>query len=90
MRSEEQIVDQLLNIYHGGDLSNDNNVNERLMRDFLRKHRASNMIKFTSQGMTVTSECFQPLGTVELEKETSGDFSRPMPAIILLNYHGII
>lgn len=89
MRTEEQIVYELLNTYHGGELSADNVVNERLMRTYLRKHRASNIEKYFNEGMSLSEEVFQSLGTVTLVKETNGDFSTTIPPMILTNNHGI-
>ena len=90
MRTEEQIVYQLLNIYHGGSVSNDNVVNERLMRSFLRKHRASKLYKFSKNGLFISSEVFQSIGNIVCEKVTGkNDYVYQLPALIYLDGYGI-
>ena len=89
MRTEEQIVYELMNIYHGGEITNDTQIDERLMRGFLRKHRASKISKATFEGLTVPSEIFQRLGTVTLEKNEFGDYEVDLPALLRLQGHGI-
>lgn len=90
MRTEESIVDELLNIYYGGEFTQDDDVNERVVRAFLRKHRASRLSYFTIEGQTVGSECFQELGTLTVERGTDGEYAVILPPLILLDYHGII
>ncbi len=89
MRTEEQIVYELMNIYHGGQVSNDNVISERLMRSFLRKHRARKIPKFSTYGLTITDECFQHVGTIFLEK-TKYYYEKKIPAVIYMDAHGIM
>lgn len=89
MRTEEQVVYQLLHIYHGGQVSNDNVVGERLMRDFLRKHRATKINKFSKGGLIITDECFQYVGNITMEKGKYY-FEKNIPPLIFLEGNGIL
>jgi len=90
MRTEEQIVYELLNVYHGGELSDDNVVNERLMRSFLRKHRASKLAKYFMDGVSFSEEIFQDLGVLEFQENNKSDFFKKLPPLILINNFGLV
>ncbi len=81
MKTEQQIVYDLLNIVHGGEVSNDNVYSDRLIRSFLRTHRASKMNTFYHKGLSVNDIVFQDLGTLELKK-SGNDYSVETPAFI--------
>lgn len=82
MRTEEQIVYDLMNILAGGRVSADDVTSERLMRSFLRKHRASKMVTYFNKGKNVADYVFQPLGNIEFKLSESLEFSTMIPAII--------
>lgn len=81
MRTEEEIVYDILNVVHGGNVSNDDQISERLVRNFLRKHRAAKLVSYMDRGWSVDDYVFQSLGTLLLEK-TGSDYNVPMPALI--------
>jgi len=82
MRTEEQIAYEILNIVYGGKVSNDDTVSERLVRSFMRKHRASKFGKYYSKGMDVDDFLFQEIGELEFEINKHGDYTAEIPAII--------
>lgn len=84
MRTEEQIVYEILNIVHGGKVSNDDVISERLIRSFLRKHRASKLYEKYSKGMDVDDFIFQSLGEVEFNLSSNDNYISKLPALINL------
>lgn len=82
MRTEEQIVYELLNILYGGKVSNDDYASERLVRSFLRKHRASKINTYYSEGAIIEDVCFQKLENVQFEIVKDLDYKASIPAIV--------
>jgi len=82
MRTEEEIVYDLLNIVSGGRVSNDDTVSERLVSSFIRKHRAAKLNKFFNKGMNIDDYVFQSLGEIELNEVSENMFSAEIPALI--------
>lgn len=82
MKTEEEIVYDILNIVHGGRVSADNVISERLIRSFLRKHRASKMYEFFNKGMSLYDYVFQDLGDLEFEIIEENEFKVSVPAVI--------
>lgn len=88
MRTEEQIVYEILNIVYGGKVSDDNEISPRLVQSFLRKHRASKLATYYSKGMNVDDFLFQNIGPVEFDLVKDLDYKSEVPALINfpLNY----
>lgn len=90
MRTEEQIVYEILNTVHGGQVSGDDTISERLVRSFLRKHRASKLAAHYAAGMNLDDFIFQSLGALEFQKIKDLDYRVQLPAIINFpNNYGI-
>lgn len=85
METEEQIVYSIIETVKKGNLTDDNRINERLIRAFLKKYRASSIAKRSSMGLTITDECFQYLGNLKFDYFKSRQFERVLPKMILLN-----
>lgn len=82
MRTEEEIVYEVREIVHGGEISSDSVIGERLIRSFLRKHRASKLYTFYKKGLTVSDIVVQELGLIDLDKINDTEYSKKLPAII--------
>lgn len=85
MGTEEEIVYSIIETASKGNLSDDNRINERLVRSFLRTYRASAIAKSSSMGITITDECFQTLGSVKFDFVKARQFQAFLPKMILLN-----
>lgn len=59
MRTEEQIIYTILNTVRGGEFNLDEAITERLLRNYLKTHRASHLAKYYNQGQTLENECYQ-------------------------------
>lgn len=82
MRTEVQIVYDLLNIVHGGRVSADDVISERLVRSFVRKHRASKVNMFFNSGASIADYMFQSLGNLEFKQKDEFEYSSIIPAVI--------
>lgn len=85
METEEEIVYSIIETAKKGNLSDDNRINERLVRGFLKSYRASAIAKASTMGITITDECFQYLGNLRFDYVRSKQFQRQLPKMILLN-----
>tara|TARA_A100000172_G_C3044260_1_gene111876 strand:- start:60851 stop:61549 length:699 start_codon:yes stop_codon:yes gene_type:complete len=82
MRTEEQIVYDVMNIASGGRVSADDVISERLVRSFLRKYRASKMAPFFNKGARLSDYIFQSLGDLEFKQTSEFEYSVTLPALI--------
>jgi len=85
METEEEIVYSIIETVKKGNLSDDNRINERLVRNFLKIYRSSAIAKSSSLGIKITDECFQYLGNLKFDFFKSRQFERKLPKMILLN-----
>lgn len=85
METEEEIVYSIIETAKKGNLSDDNRINERLVRGFLKAYRASAIAKASMMGLLVTDECFQYLGELRFDFIKSRQFQRQLPKMILMN-----
>lgn len=84
METEEQIVYSIIETAKKGNLSDDNRINERLIRAYLKPYRASAIARATAMGLVITDECFQYLGELRFDLSKSKEFTRVLPKMILL------
>jgi hypothetical protein len=89
METEEDIVYSIIETVKKGNLTDDNKINERVVRGFLKIYRASVIAKNSTIGVTITDECFQYLGNLRFNYVKPKQFSRELPKILLLNTFGI-
>lgn len=85
METEEEIVYSIIETAKKGNLSDDNRINERLVRGFLKIYRAFAIAKSSTMGITITDECFQYLGDLQFDFVRARLFERQLPKMILLN-----
>lgn len=86
MRTEEQIVYDVMNIAAGGRISADDVVSERMVRSWLRKYRASKMYMFFNKGAQISDYVFQSLGDLEFNQTGEFEYATTLPALI--NFDG--
>jgi hypothetical protein len=85
METEEQIVYAIIETVKKGNLSDDNRINERLIRKLLASYRASAIAKSSSMGITISDESFQYLGNVRFDFLKTRQFQATLPKLIMLN-----
>lgn len=81
--TEENLVYQLLSEIRGAQLNNDEVIDEREVRVFLREHRPSIIESNFQKGLTVFGIEFQPLGLVDLTNQGYA-LTKDLPSIIRL------
>ncbi len=59
MTTEENILYQILNSVRAAELNSDEVADERLIRSFMRLHRAELINKYSQGGVTIQDVCFQ-------------------------------
>lgn len=85
MTTEEEIIYTILDTVNKATVNQDNRVNERLLRNFLKKYRANLISRHSLEGLTISDECFQFLGTLTFNYSRPYIFERGgMPKIIRL------
>lgn len=90
METEEEIVYSIIETAKKGNLSDDNRINERIVRAFLKPYRATAIAKASSMGIIITDESFQYLGNIKFNYLRSRQFVADLPKMILLrNNFGI-
>lgn len=85
MGTEQEYVYAIIETVQKGLLSDDSKVDERVIRSFLRTYRASELAKYSMNGLTISDECFQHLGELDFTFFKSKQFQRELPKIIRLN-----
>lgn len=85
METEEEIVYSIIETAKKGNLSDDNRINERLVRGFLKIYRASAIAKATASGIIIGDESFQYLGNLRFDFVRSRQFQRELPKMILMS-----
>lgn len=81
MKTERDIIYTILDILRAGEISNDERLTERFLRDLLRKYRADGLRKHYKGGRMVDSEVFQYI-TIELEYIANNEYAGTLPKII--------
>lgn len=89
METEEQIVYAIIETVKKGNLSDDNRINERLIRGYLQPYRAAAIARASAMGLVVTDECFQYLGELKFDFLRAKQFTRILPKMILLKNFGV-
>lgn len=84
METEEEIVYSIIETAKKGNLTDDNRINERLIRAFLKPYRASAIAKASAMGLVITDESFQHLGELRFDFSKSKEFTRVLPKMISL------
>jgi hypothetical protein len=65
MVTEREIIYTILNTVRSGEFNTDEPLTEKLLRNYLKTHRASRLIKYYEKGRQVPDECFQLFKDIE-------------------------
>lgn len=90
MRTEEEIIYAIHDIVRAGESNQDDPINERLMRSFLRIHRGKHLQRNFMRGEQLPDEVFQNLGTISFTLVGNEWISPVIPKIIRLSNFGMI
>jgi len=83
MSTEEEIIYAIWDIVRAGSINQDDSINERLLRSFLRIHRGKHINKTFKKGVFLPDELFQELGSIPfLKKGTNNYVSSILPKVI--------
>ena len=85
MRTERQIIYTMLDTLRAGEISNDERLTERYLRDLLRKYRPDIIRKYAMNGPRISPECFQEFD-IYLDYVSTGVYETEIPAIIRLSH----
>jgi len=84
MDTELKIVYSIIETAKKGNLSDDSKIDERIVRAFLQKYRASAIAKYSINGLAVGDECFQYLGNIQFDYVKTRHFEKKLPKFIQL------
>jgi hypothetical protein len=91
MTTEEELIYTIHDNIRAGQFNQDDHINERLMRAFLRFHRGKLIDRFMANGEELTDEIYQELKEIPFTVEKGCYTSGPMPKVIRLkNNAGIL
>lgn len=83
MKRELDVIYAIWEIVRAGQINQDDPINERLLRSFLRIHRGKHLSRNYSEGAQIPDEVFQNLGNIQFSLTNSGDFvSEILPKMI--------
>ena len=83
MRTERDIIYTIWDTVRAGQSNQDDPINERLLRSYLREHRGKHLSKNYMQGKTLPDEVFQDLGEVFFDfKNNEFESLSELPKII--------
>lgn len=88
MVTEESIIYTIHDIVRGGKINQDDTIEERLLRSFLRIHRGKHLSKMYNQGAEIPDEIFQSIGPIPFELINGKWVSRKLPKTIRLKNYG--
>ena len=86
MTTEEQLIYTIWDIVRGAESNQDDNINERLMRQFLQIHRGRTLETAYKKGALIDEECFQSLGNLSFTKVGTEFVNTTIPKIIRLRH----
>lgn len=86
MKTELELIYTIWDIIRGGEFNQDDPINERLMRQFLRIHRGRTLNVAYKKGALIADECFQNLGTIYFSNINNEYVSSVLPKIIRLRH----
>lgn len=84
MTTEAELIYTIWDIVRSGQVNNDDNLNERLMRQFLSIHRGKHISKMSLNGQELPDEVFQFLGPLPFTSKGDEMISEELPKIIRL------
>lgn len=87
MRTEEEIIYTLHDIVRGAQINQDDPINERLMRQFLRIHRGKILNTYYNKAQSIPDECFQNLGSIYFNFLNGYYISPVLPKTIRFKNH---
>jgi hypothetical protein len=82
IKTEEQIVYQILNTVRGAQINNDEPVSERLIRSYIQEQRAAILYNKFFYGMTITDEVFQFITLNSFEIVSPTELKHALPHFI--------
>lgn len=82
METEEKIVYSILEVVNKGIHSDDNKIDERVIRALIKPYRATILSKASMNGYLVADECFQSLGALKYTRTNGRNFSTVIPKIL--------
>lgn len=86
MKTELEVVYNIINVARAGEHNNDEPITERLVRSFMRNHRADCLRKYYKDGQIVDDEVFQDI-ELKIFKITSTLFQTKIPKAIRFQNH---
>lgn len=91
MKTELDVIYAIHEIVRGGEINQDDTIEERLLRSFLRIHRGKHLLRMYNEGMDIPDEVFQSLGSVEFNRNSSGEWITDiLPKTIRLKNYGFM
>jgi hypothetical protein len=82
MTTEEELIYTIHDIVRGGIHNQDDPINERLMRSFLRLHRGKHLERYFNMGAELSDEVFQDLGAIQMTSSNGEYVSNLIPKVI--------
>jgi len=91
MKTELEIIYGIHEIVRGGQYNQDDPINERLLRAFLRIHRGKHLARNYKNGKNMPIEVYQDLGPIPFSLQSEVYLSPALPKTIRFeNYFGLI